>query len=77
MPALLLKRKTPLAKRRRRTPPVQPTTIGAMLFEELLLRVGGTFERVVTEGDGAEERCRAGGLIRGGCIAEDLLVLLL
>lgn len=56
---------------------MQPTTIGAMLFEELLLRVGGTFERVVTEGDGAEERCRAGGLIRGGCIAEDLLVLLL
>lgn len=74
LPALLLKKKTPVAKRRRRTPPVQPTTIGAMLFEELL-RVW-IFGKA-TEGGGAEETCRAGGLFCGGCIAEDLLVLLL
>lgn len=74
LPALLLKKKTPVAKRSKNTaPPTQPATTGTMLLEELLLTLG-FFERG-TEGGGAEETCRAGGLLRGGCNAEDSLVV--
>lgn len=72
MPALLLKKKTPVAKRSKNTaPPTQPATTETMLFEELLLTLG-FFERDA-EGGGAET-CSAGGLFRGGCNAEDFLV---